>query len=105
MNFFTTSCIYDRKTDFMSVSFLLFLQLDCSRRLEGRVREMECVVERERRTREGVEGRVRELEGELEGERERSTTLEEQLNAMKEKHNKVRSSECTCDDFLSIVIM
>ena len=55
---------------------------DSNRHLEDAQRCKDEVLQR-------AEGRMRELEEELSGERERSSTMEEDLNALKEKRDKV----------------
>ena len=55
---------------------------DSNRHLEDAQRCKDEVLQR-------AEGRMRELEEELSGERERSSTMEEELNALKEKRDKV----------------
>lgn len=67
----------------------LSFQLDLNSQLGNSNRRLESAQRCKAEALQEAKEKVQELEGELVREREHSTTLEEQLNAMKEKREKV----------------
>ena len=78
-------CVFE----LLSLHSNLSIQLDLNSQLGDSNRRLESAQRCKAETLQEAKEKVQELEGELVRERERSTTLEEQLNAMKEKQEKV----------------